>query len=81
MLTNVPSDVTNHTLNVRKFIAFLMETAAALPSEIGVLVADDEPLFVEMLQAMLGAEDGIDVVATAGTGVQRSTSPASSTRT
>ena len=45
-----------------------METAAALPSEIGVLVADDEPLFVEMIQAMLSGEDGIDVVATAGNG-------------
>lgn len=45
-----------------------METAAALPAEIGVLVADDEPLFVEMLQAMLAAEDGIDVVATVGDG-------------
>jgi DNA-binding NarL/FixJ family response regulator len=45
-----------------------METAAAPPSEIGVLVADDEPLFVEMLQAMLSAEDGIDVVATASNG-------------
>jgi CheY-like chemotaxis protein len=55
-------------LNVRKFVAFFMETAAALPSEIGVLVADDEPLFVEMLQAMLAAEDGIDVVATVGDG-------------
>jgi two-component system, NarL family, nitrate/nitrite response regulator NarL len=45
-----------------------METAAVLPGEIGVLVADDEPLFVEMLQAMLSAEDGIDVVATAENG-------------
>ena len=45
-----------------------METAAALPSEIGVLVADDEPLFVEMIRAMLAAEDGIDVVATVGDG-------------
>lgn len=45
-----------------------METAAVLPSEIGVLVADDEPLFVEMIQAMLAAEDGIDVVATVGDG-------------
>ena len=45
-----------------------METAAALPCEIGVLVADDEPLFVEMIQAMLCAEDGIDVVATAENG-------------
>ena len=45
-----------------------METAAALPAEIGVLVADDEPLFVEMIRAMLCAEDGIDVVATAENG-------------
>jgi DNA-binding NarL/FixJ family response regulator len=45
-----------------------METAAALPSEIGVLVADDEPLFVEMIQAMLSAEEGIEVVATAPNG-------------
>ena len=35
-----------------------METAAALPAEIGVLVADDEPLFVEMLQAMLARRTG-----------------------
>mgnify|MGYP003445247324 FL=1 len=53
---------------MRKFIAFLMETAAALPCEIGVLVADDEPLFVEMIRAMLCAEDGINVVATAENG-------------
>ena len=45
-----------------------METAAALPCEIGVLVADDEPLFVEMIRAMLCAEDGINVVATAENG-------------
>lgn len=62
------ADVTNHIPNVGKFIAFLMETAAALPAEIGVLVADDEPLFVEMIRAMLRAEDGIDVVATAENG-------------
>jgi DNA-binding NarL/FixJ family response regulator len=45
-----------------------METAAALPSEIGVLVADDEPLFVEMIRAMLSAEEGIEVIATAPNG-------------
>jgi DNA-binding NarL/FixJ family response regulator len=45
-----------------------METAAVLPSEIGVLVADDEPLFVEMIQAMLSAEEGIEVIATAPNG-------------
>jgi DNA-binding NarL/FixJ family response regulator len=47
---------------------FLMETAAILPSEIAVLVADDEPLFVEMVQAMLSAEAGIEVIATAPDG-------------
>lgn len=46
----------------------LMETAETLPDVIRVLVADDEPLFVEMLQAMLAAEEGIDVVATARDG-------------
>ena len=45
-----------------------MESVAALPCEIGVLVADDEPLFVEMIRAMLCAEDGINVVATAENG-------------
>jgi CheY-like chemotaxis protein len=67
LLTNVLSHYKSE-LNVGKFVAFLMETAAALPSEIGVLVADDEPLFVEMIQAMLAAEEGIDVVATVGDG-------------
>ena len=45
-----------------------MESAAALPSEIGILVVDDEPAFVEMIQAMLSAEDGIEVIATAENG-------------
>jgi DNA-binding NarL/FixJ family response regulator len=45
-----------------------MESAAVLPSEIGVLVVDDEPAFVEMIRAMLSAEDGIEVIATAENG-------------
>ena len=45
-----------------------METAAVLPSEIAVLVADDEPLFVDMVQAMLAAEEGIEVIGTAPNG-------------
>ena len=45
-----------------------METAQALTSEVRVLVVDDEPLFVEMIKAMLGAESDIDVVGTAGDG-------------
>jgi DNA-binding NarL/FixJ family response regulator len=41
--------------------------AAAVPltRAIRVLIADDEPLFVEMVQAILVSEDGIEVVATA----------------
>jgi DNA-binding NarL/FixJ family response regulator len=42
-----------------------METAASLTHEISVLVVDDEPLFVEMIEAMLSPEPGIAVVATA----------------
>lgn len=46
-----------------------METAAEnLASEIRTLVADDEPLFVEMIMAMLSVEEGIAVVATARNG-------------
>ena len=45
-----------------------MEPAAVLPREIAVLVTDDEPLFVEMVRAMLCAEEGIRVVGTAGDG-------------
>lgn len=45
-----------------------METAETLPDEIRVVVADDEPLFVAMIQAMLAAEKGIEVVATARDG-------------
>ena len=47
----------------------LVETAQTLPEAIRVLVVDDEPLFVDMVQAMLAAEDGIDVVGTAGDGL------------
>lgn len=45
-----------------------MEAASALNNGIRVLVVDDEPLFVEMVQAMLSAEPGIAVVATARDG-------------
>jgi DNA-binding NarL/FixJ family response regulator len=45
-----------------------MEIAAAVPAPISVLVTDDEPLFVEMVQALLAAEEGIAVVATARDG-------------
>jgi DNA-binding NarL/FixJ family response regulator len=33
-----------------------------------VLIADDEPLFVEMIEALLGADDRVEVVGTAGDG-------------
>jgi DNA-binding NarL/FixJ family response regulator len=45
-----------------------VEAAAALPLEIRVLVADDEPLFVEMVQALLSGEEGINIIATARDG-------------
>jgi DNA-binding NarL/FixJ family response regulator len=45
-----------------------MEAAAALTLEIRVLVADDEPLFVEMVKALLSGEEGINIIATARDG-------------
>ena len=42
--------------------------AADLAADVAVLIVDDEPLFVEMVEAMLQAEDGIVVVGTAGHG-------------
>jgi two-component system, NarL family, nitrate/nitrite response regulator NarL len=41
---------------------------AVTPAMINVLVVDDEPLFIEMIQAMLAAEAGISVVASASDG-------------
>jgi DNA-binding NarL/FixJ family response regulator len=43
----------------------LVEITKTLHREISVLVTDDEPLFVEMIKAMLSAEEDIAVVATA----------------
>jgi DNA-binding NarL/FixJ family response regulator len=48
-----------------------MEPAAAAPElapSIRILVVDDEPLFVEMVVAMLGGEDGLEIVGTARDG-------------
>ena len=45
-----------------------MEIAKTLQREISVLVTDDEPLFVEMIKAMLSDEEDIAVVATACNG-------------
>jgi two-component system nitrate/nitrite response regulator NarL len=39
-----------------------------VPSAIRVVIVDDEPLFQEMVQAMLEAEDGIEVVGKAPNG-------------
>ena len=50
-----------------------METAAAaqeLSHPIRVLIVDDEPLFMEMLEALLEVEHGIDVVGAAQHGEQ-----------
>jgi DNA-binding NarL/FixJ family response regulator len=43
-------------------------TAQQLTSSLRVLIVDDEPLFQEMVQAMLEAEEGIDVVGRAQDG-------------
>lgn len=43
----------------------MSESTAAVPLKIDVLIVDDEPLFTEMIEAMLGAEDGISVIAKA----------------
>jgi DNA-binding NarL/FixJ family response regulator len=45
-----------------------MQLAETFTSEISVLVTDDEPLFVEMVKAILSAEKDISVVATASNG-------------
>ena len=41
-----------------------------LAAPIRLLIVDDEPLFVEMVEAMLGAEGGIEIVGTAADGQQ-----------
>jgi two-component system, NarL family, nitrate/nitrite response regulator NarL len=43
-------------------------TAARMPSPVRVLVVDDEPLFVEMVQALLQREGDLEVVGRAGHG-------------
>lgn len=42
--------------------------AARLVRTIRVLVVDDEPLFMEMVAALLGAEEGVDIVGAATNG-------------
>ena len=45
-----------------------MKAVQDISRDIAVLIVDDEPLFVEMIQAMLASESDIDVVATARDG-------------
>jgi two-component system nitrate/nitrite response regulator NarL len=48
-----------------------MESATSvtqLAAPIRLLIVDDEPLFVGMVEAMLGAEEGIEIVGTAADG-------------
>jgi DNA-binding NarL/FixJ family response regulator len=47
-----------------------MESAvlSQLTSSVRILVVDDEPLFVEMVEAMLGGEEGLEIVGTAADG-------------
>ena len=45
-----------------------MEAAEIYSSPIRIVMADDEPLFVNMVQAMLAAEENIEIVGTAPDG-------------
>lgn len=47
-----------------------MKATAALevPSPMRVLIVDDEPLFLEMVQVLLESEEGLEVVGTAANG-------------
>jgi two-component system nitrate/nitrite response regulator NarL len=50
-----------------------MESAAVvtqIAAPIRLLIVDDEPLFVEMVEAMLGAEHGFEIVGRAADGEQ-----------
>jgi two-component system nitrate/nitrite response regulator NarL len=42
--------------------------AANMPSPVRVLIVDDEPLFMEMVQALLQGENGLEVVGKAANG-------------
>jgi DNA-binding NarL/FixJ family response regulator len=42
--------------------------AAELAKTIRVLIVDDEPLFVELVEVMLGAEEGIEIAGVAADG-------------
>jgi two-component system, NarL family, nitrate/nitrite response regulator NarL len=44
-----------------------MEASAALPNPMRVLIVDDEPLFLEMVQVLLESE-GLEIVGTAADG-------------
>ena len=47
-----------------------MEAASALPERITVLIADDQEVFIEALEAILGADERIQVVGRALDGEQ-----------
>jgi two-component system, NarL family, nitrate/nitrite response regulator NarL len=50
-------------------LEMITQTAAPhMTANIDVLIVDDEPLFTEMIDAMLGSEQGISVVGKAGHG-------------
>lgn len=46
----------------------MISPAPELSPPVRVLIVDDEPLFVELVQALLGAENGIQVIGTASDG-------------
>jgi two-component system, NarL family, nitrate/nitrite response regulator NarL len=45
-----------------------MESAVTLTPLTRILIVDDEPLFVEMVAAILGGEEGLEIVGTAADG-------------
>jgi DNA-binding NarL/FixJ family response regulator len=49
-------------------VRLTQDTETQLAAPIRLLIVDDEPLFVEMVEVMLGAEPGIEIVGTASDG-------------
>ena len=53
---------------MESIVPLTQDTVTQLAAPIRLLIVDDEPLFVEMVQVMLGAEHGIEIVGTAADG-------------
>jgi two-component system nitrate/nitrite response regulator NarL len=53
---------------MESIVPLTQDTETQLAAPIRLLIVDDEPLFVEMVEVMLGAEQGIEIVGTASDG-------------